>query len=230
MKLKKKIASKPSQIVAQNAPRNVSPAVPVAATTSTGTRTAVRAIGREAIAYAFHRQWKKSQLAGEYEFLWDLTTEDGPLRAAFGPLDEFPNVARRRLRDLPGLEAGDLVRTRLMGNEEAQLLVVCGFGSREKRPYRVERWHLLRGELGWRIESIDTRSMPAETPLTELKFELFAAVSAPEWFVPFQKERDLERAKQRTEQLAARDELIRMKALLAAAAPAAEVSESSDPA
>jgi hypothetical protein len=225
MKIKKKAPLKASDIKPANpAARSagVSATVPVRAQTTAqsaqgpAARTVTRVVGKEMIAYLFHKEWARAVTAGDYEFIWDMTHEEGALRAEYGPREEFQTVARRRLRILKGISAdAQLGRIRLNGHDEAHLLVVDGLKARERRDYTIERWVLLRGELGWRVMQIDAIKRLKETPFSQVQVSDFPTFQLPAWFVEFRDARDGERKSARQAEQAAREERRRMKELLA---------------
>jgi hypothetical protein len=224
MKIKKKAPLKVSDIkLANPAARaaGVSASVPMRAQTTAqaaqapASRTVTRVVGKEMIAYLFHKEWARAVTAGDYEFIWDMTHEDGALRAEYGPREEFQTVARRRLRILKGIAAdSQLGRIRLNGHDEAHLLVVDGLKSRDRRDYTVERWVLLRGELGWRVMQIDSIKRSKDTAFSQVTVADFPAFELPAWFVEFRDGRDAERKAAREAELAAREERRKMKELL----------------
>ncbi len=221
MKIKKrKIGRTPAEIAA-NTTANLATAAPMRAATSP-TKTAARAIGREDIAFTFHKQWNKALATGDYDLVWDLTAEGSAIREAFGARDEFPSVARRRLRPLDGVVAGEVERTRIIDHDEALLLVIHGPEARSRRPYTAERWYLVRGELGWRLHDIAAMTHPADKPVADILFEDFPNVSPPAWYAELRDKRAAERKERRQAQLAARDELLAMRETLAKATPAPE--------
>ncbi|MBU6162489.1 MAG: hypothetical protein KGO50_15335 [Myxococcales bacterium] len=230
MKIKKKAPLKASDIKpATPAGRAAGVSAPVSMRAQTtaqaaqapAARTVTRVVGKEMIAYLFHKEWARAVTAGDYEFIWDMTHEDGALRAEYGPREEFQTVARRRLRLLKGISSdAQLGRIRLNGHDEAHLLVVDGLKARERRDYTIERWVLLRGELGWRVMQIDAIKRLKETSFSQVQISDFPAFELPEWFIAFRDARDAERKATRLAELAAREERRKMKELLSGEAKA----------
>jgi hypothetical protein len=221
MKIKKRKNGRTPAEIAANSTANLVPAAPMRAATNPA-RSAARAIGREDIAFTFHKQWNKAIATGDYDLLWDLTAEGSAIRESFGSRDEFPSVARRRLRPLDGIVAGEVERTRIVDHDEALLLVVHGTDSRTKRPYTAERWYMVRGELGWRLHDIATSSHAADAPVGDISFDEFPSVTPPSWYAELSEKRAVSRKEKRTAMLSAREELLAMRDTLAKAAPAPE--------
>lgn len=173
MKIKVKKAPQPAARPA--APR------PAAATASQFRRVE-DVVRPDAIVYLFFKEWSKALERNDYPFIWNMAAENSPLRDAFGPLEDFAETCRRKLRPIPALGDAELRKIRLAGHDEAQILTATGHRERDQREYTVERWYVLRGASGWRVQQIDAKRVPRETDVTSLRFEDFEPVTAPAWF------------------------------------------------
>lgn len=183
MKIKKKAdAPSPAARAAAPAPK-ATVAAPSATLAGTQYRRVEDLIRPDTIAYLAWKEWNRARERADFPFLWQMSTEDGPLREAFGPLVEFPDVCRRKLRPIAGIHEAELRKIRLNGPSEAHILQVYGHKERERRDYTAERWVMLRTRTGWRLHQIDAiRMLRTEKEFTALGFEDFAAVTLPKWF------------------------------------------------
>jgi hypothetical protein len=134
-------------------------------------------------AYDFMREWWKARQRGDYDFMYALSTEDGPLRAHFGDREAFPEVCKRKVRPVSGIEVGELRRIRFEGADEAHVFQVYGHTERENRKYTAERLLLLATDAGWRVHAVDSVELERSIPVADVGAGHFGSVDLPEWFV-----------------------------------------------
>lgn len=134
-------------------------------------------------AYDFIKEWWKARQRGDFAFIYELSTADGPLREHFGDPEEFPEVCRRKMRPVRGIEVGELRRIRFEGADEAYVFQVQGHDERERRTYVAERFRLLQTEKGWRVHEVDRVELEKDVPVTEVGMDHFGAAELPQWFV-----------------------------------------------
>ena len=115
------------------------------------------------IAYLFMKEWWRARQRGDFDFMYALTTDDGPLREHFGDRDAFPEVCRRKMRPVVGVDVGELCRVRLNGSHEAHVIQAYGERERERRKYDLQR-ALLLTDKGWRVHQVDAISVDRGTP------------------------------------------------------------------
>jgi hypothetical protein len=133
-------------------------------------------------AYDFMREWWKARQRGDYDFMFALSTEDGPLREHFGDREAFPEVCKRKMRPVSGIEVGELRRIRFEGADEAHVFQVYGHTERENRKYTAERLLLLATDAGWRIHAVDQVELERSIPVTDVGATHFGPVTLPAWF------------------------------------------------
>lgn len=134
------------------------------------------------IPYLFMKEWWRAKQRGDFDFMYALTTEDGPLREHFGDREAFPEVCRRKMRPVTGIEVGELCRIRLNGTHEAHVLQAYGERERERRSYEVQRTLLLNTDNGWRVHQVDEINVEKGTASTDVQLDAFDAVTLPQWF------------------------------------------------
>lgn len=209
MKIKKKLPPRPSRpAAAAPAKTTAAPAPAARAEVATGAGVQYRQVHElvraDMIAYRVWREWHRARERGDYPFVYDLTSEDGPLREAFGEATSFAEAARRKLRPMPGLQEGEFLRLHLNGPNDVQLLQLVGFKERDRSEYTVERFHILRGAQGWRIHGIDAITLPRTEGPETVRFSQFPAVTRPAWCQAFEDTDAVVRAEARTAEKAAR--------------------------
>jgi hypothetical protein len=170
--------------VAPEAP-TVAPA-PAAAPASSGARGQFQdpavVIDPSMSAYLFIKEWWRARERGDFDFLYALTTEDGALREHFGAREEFPEVCRRKMRPVKGIEVGELVRIRFNGPDEAHVVQVFGTDERGARKYQAERLLFLATDSGWRVHQADVADVSRDVPINQVQVDIFDAVELPSWF------------------------------------------------
>ena len=134
------------------------------------------------IAYLFMKEWWRARQRGDFDFMYALTTDDGPLREHFGDREAFPEVCRRKMRPVVGVDVGELCRVRLNGSHEAHVIQAYGERERERRKYDLQRALLLNTDKGWRVHQVDAISVDRGTPSTDVQVDAFPEVSLPGWF------------------------------------------------
>lgn len=132
------------------------------------------------IAYHYWREWFSARDRNDWSFMFDMTTDESPLREQLGDRDSFAERCRRRDRGVPGLRPGNLQKIRLDGPDVAQVLRVVGLDDRTRREIVIERWFMLRGVEGWNMVAVDEVTCPRDADIDISHFE---AIEIPEGFV-----------------------------------------------
>lgn len=141
-------------------------------------------IEADMIPYLVWREWWKARDRGDFDFLYELSAPDSPLREHFGPADEFGEVCRRKMRPVLGTTEGQLFRIRLHGEDEAYVVQAIDLKARERRDYDAERWFMLRGDGGWRVHQIDRITLPKDRAPNTLTLDDFPDVTFPPGVAP----------------------------------------------
>jgi hypothetical protein len=135
------------------------------------------------IAFHFWREWHEAKDRNDYNFMFEMTREGSELREQLEPRDKFPEACRRRENRIPGLRDGELMKISLAGPDVAHMFeVIKPRRQTSRNPWTIQRWYMLRGEQGWRLEALHDIEVAPDEVQEHLKTDAFPDVEPPEGF------------------------------------------------